>query len=289
MKKISILILALSTISFVSCESDDKVVDQVLDNYTSGAVLRTRNIEGNPYNAFDPTSVFTVTVEEQDVEQGDLLSSVDLYMSFTDNQDDPNDASVAEQLVSTFAASAFSTGSRGLPELTYTTTLAESAAALGVGTDYSGGDVFSYRFVVNLTDGTSWTNVNGNGNILGGSYFSSPYLYNVVVACIPLGPVPGDYTLDMQDSYGDGWNGASIRVTVDGVATDYTISSAQGASNSVTFTIPDTATTVTFEYVSGDWDSEVTYQLYAPNGKVAFEDGPSPFVGDFSGSLSICP
>ena len=289
MKKISILILALSTISFVSCESDDKVVDQVLDNYTSGAVLRTRNIEGNPYNAFDPTSVFTVTVEEQDVEQGDLLSSVDLYMSFTDNQDDPNDASVAEQLVSTFAASAFSTGSRGLPELTYTTTLAESAAALGVGTDYSGGDVFSYRFVVNLTDGTSWTNVNGNGNILGGSYFSSPYLYNVVVACIPLGPVPGDYTLDMQDSYGDGWNGASIRVTVDGVATDYTISSAQGASNSVTFTIPDTATTVTFEYVSGDWDSEVTYQLYAPNGRVAFEDGPSPFVGDFSGSLSICP
>ena len=289
MKKVLVLILALSTISFVSCESDDKVVDQVLDNFTSGAILRTRNIEGNPYNAFDSGSVFTVTVEEQDVEQGGLLSSIDLYMSFTDNQDDPNDNSKAEQLVSTFAASALTTGSRGLPELTYTTTLAESATALGVGTDYSGGDAFGYRFVVNLTDGTSWTNVNGNGNVLGGSYFSSPYLYSVVVACIPLGPVPGDYTLDMQDSYGDGWNGASVRVTVDGVATDYTVSSGQGASNSETFTIPDTATTVTFEYVSGDWDSEVTYQLFAPNGKIAFEDGPSPFVGDFSGSLSICP
>ncbi|NNE03659.1 MAG: hypothetical protein HKN52_10890 [Eudoraea sp.] len=289
MKKVSVLILALSTIFFVSCESDDKPVDFVLDNYTSGAVLRTRNIEGNPFNAFDPASVFTVTVEEQDVEQGALLSSVDLYMSFTDNQDDPNDASVAEQLVSSFPASAFTTGSRGLPELTYAITLAESATALGVGTNYSGGDVFSYRFVVNLTDGTSWTDVNGNGNILGGSYFSSPYLYNVVVACIPLGPVPGDYQLDMQDSYGDGWNGASVRVTVDGVATDYLITSAQGASNSETFTIPDTATTVTFEYISGDWDSEVTYQLYAPNGKIAYEDGPSPFVGDFSGSLSICP
>lgn len=287
MKKVSVFILALSTTFFVSCESDDKVVDQVLENFTSGAILRTRNIEGNPYNAFDASSVFTVTVEEQDVEQGDLLSSVDLYMSFTDNQDDPNDASVAEQLVSTFAASDFATGSRGLPELTYTTTLAESATALGVGTDYSGGDVFSYRFVVNLTDGTSWTNTNGNGNVLGGSYFSSPYLYNVVVACIPLGPVPGDYQLDMQDSFGDGWNGASIRVTVDGVATDYTID--DGLSASITFTIPDTATTVTFEYVSGDWDSEVTYQLFAPNGKLAFEDGPSPFVGDFSGNLSICP
>jgi hypothetical protein len=264
-------------------------VDEVLNNFTSGAVLRTRNIEGNPYNAFDSSSVFTVTVEEQDVEQGGLLSSVDLFMSFTDNQDDPNDNSKAEQLVATFPASAFTNGSRGLPELTYTTTLAESATALGVGTDYSGGDVFNYRFAVNLTDGTSWTNVNGNQNILGGSYFSSPYLYSVVVACIPLGPVPGDYTLDMQDSYGDGWNGASIRVTVDGVATDYTITFAQGAANSETFTIPDTATTVTFEYVSGDWDSEVTYQLYAPNGKIAFEDGPSPFIGDFTGSLSICP
>lgn len=289
MKKISVFLLALSTVFIVSCETDDKVVDQVLENYTVGAVLRTRNQEGNPFNAFIPESVFTVTVEEQDAEFGDLLASVDLYASFTDNQDDPNDNSKAEILIATFDASDFSTSSRGLPELTFSTSLAESASLLGVGTDYSGGDVFSYRFVVNLTDGTSWTNVNGNQNVLGGSYFSSPYKYDVVVACIPVGPVPGDYTLDMQDSFGDGWNGASVRVTVDGVATDYTVSAAQGASNTEVFTIPDTATTVTFEYVSGDWDSEVTYQLYAPNGKLAFEDGPSPFIGDFTGSLSICP
>ncbi|MGB5700609.1 hypothetical protein [Muriicola sp.] len=289
MKKVCVFILALSTTFFISCESDDKVVDQVLNDFTVGAILRTRNQEGNPYNAFVPGSIFTVTLEEQDAEFGGLLHSIQVYATFTDNQDDPTDSSVSEQLIETFMASDLATSSRGLPELTYTTTLAESATTLGVGTGYSGGDVFSYRFEVTLTDGSTWTNVNGNGNVLGGSYFNSPYKYDVVVACIPTGPVPGDYTLDMQDSYGDGWNGASIRVTVDGVATDYTISSAQGASNTEVFTIPDTATTVTFEYVSGDWDSEVTYQLFAPNGKTAFEDGPSPFIGDFTGSLSICP
>ena len=286
MKKISVFILALSTTFFISCEADDKVVDQVLNDYTVGAILRTRNQEGSPYNSFVPESEFTVTVEEQDAEFGDLLQSIQLYASFDDNQDDPTDSSVSEQLIETFMASDLTIGSRGLPELTYTTTLGESATLLGVGTGYSGGDVFNYRFEVTLTDGSTWTNVNGNGNVTGGSFFSSPYLYAVVVACIPTAPVAGDYTLDMQDSFGDGWNGASVRVTVDGVATDYTID--DGLSASVTFTIPDTATTATFEYVSGDWDSEVTYQLYGPFGKVAFEDGPSPFVGDFTGSLSIC-
>ena len=286
MKKISVFILALSTTFFVSCESDEKVVDQVLNNYTVGAILRTRNQEGSPYNSFVPESEFTVTVEEQDAEFGGLLQSIQLYASFTDNQDDPTDSSVAEQLIATFMASDLTTSSRGLPELTYTTTLGESATLLGVGTGYSGGDVFNYRFEVTLTDGSTWTNVNGNGNVLGGSYFNSPYLYSVVVACIPTAPVAGDYTLDMQDSFGDGWNGASVSVTVDGVATDYTID--DGLAASASFTIPDTATTATFEYVSGDWDSEVTFQLFGPFGKLAYADGPSPFIGDFTGSLSIC-
>ena len=289
MKKITVFLLALSTTFFISCESDDKVVDQVIDNYTVGAVLRTRNQEGSPYNAFVPGSEWTVTVEQQDEQFGGLLESVDLYISFTDNQDDPNDSSVPEQLLASFAASEFGTSERGLPELTFSTTLQESATAVGIGTGYSGGDVFSYRFVVNLTDGRSFTNTDANNGVLGGSYFSSPYQYDVVVACIPVGPVPGDFVLDMQDSFGDGWNGASIRVTLDGVATDYLVSAAQGTTNSETITVPPGTATWSWEYISGDFDSEVTYQLYAPNGKLAYADGPSPFVGDITESLSICP
>ncbi len=63
MKKISVFLLALSTTFFISCESDDKVIDDVLNDYTVGAVLRTRAQAGNPYNAFVPGSVWTVTIE----------------------------------------------------------------------------------------------------------------------------------------------------------------------------------------------------------------------------------
>ncbi len=282
MKKISVFILALSTTFFISCETDDKVVDQVLNDYTVGAVLRTRNQEGNPFNAFVPGSVWTVTVEEQDAEFGGLLQSIQLYASYTDNA---GGNSVPEQLIETYLPSDLTTSSRGLPELTYTTTLEESATLLGV--NYKGADVFSYRFEVTLTDGSTWSNLNGNGNVLGGSYFNSPYKYDITIACFPTGPVAGDYTLDMQDSFGDGWNGASVRVTVDGVATDYTID--DGLTNSVSFSIPDNTTTATFEYVSGDWDSEVTFQLFGPDGNLAYSDGPSPFIGDFTSELSLCP
>lgn len=285
MKKVLIILLAFSTTFFISCETDDKAVDTVLNDFTVGAVLRTRNQEGNPFNAFEPNSTWTVTVEEQDAEFGDLLQSIQLYASYTDNSGGGN--SVAEQLIETYQAGDLTTGSRGLPELTYAITLAEAGTLLGA--DYKGADVFSFRFEVTLTDGSTWSNQNGNGNVLGGSYFNSPYKYDILIACFPTGPVAGDYQLDMQDSFGDGWNGASFRVTVDGVATDYDVSAAQGSENSVTFTIPPSAIEVTFEYLAGSFDSENTYQLFGPDGNLAYSDGPSPFVGDITAELSLCP
>ena len=43
-----------------------------------------------------------------------------------------------------------------------------------------------------------------------------------------------NYTLEMNDSYGDGWgSGNSIDLTVGGVTTNYTLSSSSGSSSSV--------------------------------------------------------
>lgn len=180
--------MALATTFFVGCDQDEKIVEEVINGATSSAILRTRNIEGNPYNVFVPESALSITVEAQNGREGTEITSVDLFLSFVDNQDDDVDNGKEEQLINTFTPADFSTGSRGLPEITYNTTLAEAAATLGLadGT-YSGGDVFNYRYVVNLSDGTSWTDVNGNGNITGGSYFNSPYQYAVSVSCIPTG------------------------------------------------------------------------------------------------------
>ena len=103
--------------------------------------------------------------------------------------------------------------------------------------------------------------------------------------------IPGIYTLTLVDSYGDGWNGASVDVTVDGTTTSYTISSAQGANASHTFTIPAGASTMSFAYTNGDWDSEASYtitytKLDGTSEQTALSDGPSPIGG--IKTLNIC-
>ena len=90
----------------------------------------------------------------------------------------------------------------------------------------------------------------------------------------------GNYTLDLQDSYGDGWNGASITVVVDGVSTDYTISAAQATAAQYVIAVPAGTQELTFAFNSGSWDSEITYQITSPNNVVFANHGPSPSAGD---------
>jgi hypothetical protein len=94
----------------------------------------------------------------------------------------------------------------------------------------------------------------------------------------------GDWTIAMTDTYGDGWNGAAIKVIVDGVGTNYTI--ANGSSNTEIVTVPGGTTTLQFEFVSGDWDSEVIFTITSPNANVVAKGGPSPPVGILT--LDLC-
>lgn len=87
----------------------------------------------------------------------------------------------------------------------------------------------------------------------------------------------GDWVIDMVDSYGDGWNGASITVFIDGVGTDYDIA---GAAGTHTITVPEGSMTLSFSFNSGAWDSEITFEIKGPNGAVIASDGPTPSVGE---------
>ncbi len=276
MKKVSLYVLAIASIFCgVSCESDDKIVEQVIDGITSGAILRTRTINSGTFNRFDLASEFSVTVEEQDTQNGALLSSVDVFISFEDNQDDGIDNNRAEALLTTIPASGFTPGERGLPVTTFSSTLAEALSAAGlVAGQFDGGDNFVFRFVINLTDGTTWTNTDANTNITGGSYFSSPYQYTVGVNCIPVTPVTGTYVLDMEDTYGDGWDGAFITVTIDGVSTDYTIDS--GSTANFMIDVPMGTMELVFTYTAGNFENEHIWELFAPSGDTAAAGSPGP-------------
>lgn len=286
-KLISLLSIALFAIS---CNEGDNAVDYVLDNFQTGAVLRTIEIDptaGNwkgEYNVFDlPGSVFKVRIEEHDKENGGLFKDVGVYVSYAGN----------EQLLRTMLPSEFTTGSRGLPQADLEVSLGDALSALGLtGNDVDGGQAVNIRLQLNLTDGSSYT-AKDAASSLTGSYFNSPYQYNKIIKCIPTSPVAGEYTIAMNDSYGDGWNGASLVVTIDGSSESFTVSPDQGASNTGTFTVPEGTNTLTIEYVSGDWDSEVTYTISHDNGagkvQQALAEGPNPTVGTGGKTMSICP
>jgi uncharacterized protein YjdB len=78
-----------------------------------------------------------------------------------------------------------------------------------------------------------------------------------------------DYTIAMTDSWGDGWNGASITVTVNGNPTDVTCS---GASTTSTVATEDGAV-VTFDWNGGGYDSECSVTITAPDGSGIYQGG----------------
>lgn len=92
------------------------------------------------------------------------------------------------------------------------------------------------------------------------------------------------YVLDMNDSFGDGWNGASMSVVVNGVTLGPY--SATGSGTDVNIPVCH-GETIVINYLSGgSWPSECSYSLLDPDGNIVFQAGPSPTVanGVYSGN-----
>ncbi|MEK9567184.1 MAG: hypothetical protein VW125_08750 [Flavobacteriaceae bacterium] len=265
-KLIYILLLAL----FLGCQEPDNVINDIFDNIQQGAVLRTISSEGE-YNFYSPNeSVFKLTFEEHDIENGALMQNVEVFVSHNGG---------AEVLYKTYQPNEFTTGPTGLPRADLNLSLSQATSALGL-TKYTGGDRITVRLKLNLTDGRSYSTEAVTGSITG-SYFNSPFEYSKVIKCIPVSAIPGVYTFEMSDSYGDGWQGSHLKVTVDGVVTYYGIPSpydsdvdrnailepftGNDSSGEGKLTIPEGAKSMSFEWVSGDWPSECSYKIIYTN------------------------
>jgi hypothetical protein len=98
------------------------------------------------------------------------------------------------------------------------------------------------------------------------------------------------YTLEMFDSFGDGWNGATLIVNIDGVITPYTVTEADndGFSRTVTLTVTNGAP-ISFLYTPGIFEFEVTYRLRDSDGNIIFSDGPNPDLGVVFTTTAVCP
>ena len=84
------------------------------------------------------------------------------------------------------------------------------------------------------------------------------------------------YTLVLEDSYGDGWNGAELEVFINDDLLG--IFQAVNDLSSVSFEVcPEDE--VELHYSSGNWENENEYSLFDSWGLVLFEDGPNPDSG----------
>ncbi len=93
------------------------------------------------------------------------------------------------------------------------------------------------------------------------------------------------YTLELYDSFGDGWNGSVLTVTHDGTSTDFTLDDG----NQGTFTFDVTSNLpIDFSFSAGAFLNETSYDIVDPNGIVIFSDGPFPQTGDVFTTIA-CP
>ena len=284
-----------------SC-SEEKLIDDIYEGTTRGLVLRTVGSLGVEFDINDPDSVWGVTLEVQDEEGGSLLSEVNVYATYvdTDVPDGGTDVTTPEALIMTVPASNFTPGGDfGLPRGDISMTYAEAIAGTGIAdADIEGGDVFAIRLEAVLTDGRTFTN-DANGTVTGGSFFRSPFAYTSAIVCPPVPPTPGTWTIDMQDSFGDGWQtsdttaGDPVTVTLDdGTVFEYGMCSPYGPSSyactpgvdsaSTTIEIPVGTTTAEW-YFPGDAYGEISMQIYTPNGNLV----GSVTAGTTAGPITI--
>ena len=90
--------------------------------------------------------------------------------------------------------------------------------------------------------------------------------------------ITGTYTVNLYDSYGDGWNGGSLDVLVNGVVVLDDITLAAGAGpEAYTFTA-NAGDEITTTFTTGNWAHENWYEILDPNNVVIATDGENQTI-----------
>lgn len=101
-----------------------------------------------------------------------------------------------------------------------------------------------------------------------------------------------DWTIEMVDAYGDGWNGASITIDAEGVAGSYNMTNdpnSDGATATVYAPVGHNKD-VTVSFNAGAWDSEITFAIYDASGNLVVSvDVAPPTEGVIATTHNDCP
>ncbi len=93
------------------------------------------------------------------------------------------------------------------------------------------------------------------------------------------------YQLVMTDSYGDGWNGGTVMVHIDGEI--YGVFNAEGTGSSVTINVPS-GSNYQLTYIAGLYETENAYVFNDPSGNPEYTSGTPPDTGIVHAGTASC-
>ena len=295
-----ILIVTLGFICTISCAPDDNVAILLEDGLRPGIVVRTLSLTGTTFDFFNvPESELVVDFEIQ-APDGDVVREVRVFVDFQDNTffdsefNTNGTTAVDETLLQTIPAAELTAGRFDFPTGDFSFSYQELLDALGLQNNLDtvfNSDQFVVRVEVELEDGRVFSNDGTNSPSLEDGFFTSPFRYFSTISC-PI-VVTGDITIDFEDTFGDGWNGAAIVITNDGEEESFTLD--DGGSGSVTVTLPAGVQNQSIAFSGGSFDEEVGYVITRvsdgrvlasfspsadgpPNGGITLDTGTNPCI-----------
>ena len=222
-KLFAFLLLATSCTDFVEPNIPYATFD-------TGAYLRTITRTSTTFNFFDlPNSKFDITVEAVDAEDGKTVESVEVRVRHrrlvpgVGNVFKPAagaGGAVVDVSVKTFTAADFKPNDQSrFLRANIQLTASEILTKLGLtAAQINGGDAFEIRLTLRDNKGRVFNDVNASGDVKGGAFFSSPFLYPVSVVC----PVDdkfalGTYSLKQTEGPADPFFGNATRFVEENV------------------------------------------------------------------------
>lgn len=171
--KLQITMMCLALVSLLSCENDDNVnTSSIQEQADTGAVVEVVALTNNSLTVGTAEGSLETTLEYRDGENGSLLDTMTVYITFMDNTENEGDTSSAlvnqEVLFTTVDAASFGTGTNGFPVYDLAISSLEFLAATSNTTEsIAVSDIFSTRFELLLTDGRifSSSNIGNNGGL----------------------------------------------------------------------------------------------------------------------------
>jgi len=164
----------------LSCsENDSNPIETVLEGNNRGAVLRTVNIQAGEFELGNPESTVSITIEEQDEEDGNLLDRVEVFVAYRNSADGQITNEVPLEIIDEEAF--IPGGEESLPRFTLNYSLNTILNVLQMPlTSLQCKDQILIRLELVLSDGRTLSVDDLSAIIAGqGTFFNSPFCYTI--------------------------------------------------------------------------------------------------------------